>query len=65
MSGLGETRFSPSLIKIEVHFFVCVIRLTYDYLFCKYFVRHSVGQTIKGIILKILNANFSAALDRR
>ena len=34
----GEMRFSPSLIKIEVRFFLCRF---YEHLFCKHFVRRS------------------------
>ncbi len=39
--GLGETRFSPSLIKLELRFFSMQIPLIHEHLFCKYFVRQS------------------------
>ncbi len=39
----GDSRFSRPLIKIEVWFFSVQIFLIYERLFCKYYVRRSVG----------------------
>ena len=45
----GETRFSRPLIEISSNFFV-QIPLINEHLFCKYFVRLSVGNATKGFV---------------
>ena len=55
MSGFWETRFSPSLIKIELQFF-----LMHEHLFYKYFVRRSGGQATNGRNVKLQKHDFFA-----
>ena len=47
MSGLGEARFSRPLIEISLPLFYVQIPLINEHLFCKYFVRLSVGKATK------------------
>ncbi len=44
---MGKPDFSRPLIEISLHFFV-QIPLINEHLFCKYFVRLSVGNATKG-----------------
>ncbi len=44
----GQTRFSWPLIVISLQFFFVQIPLINEHLFCKYFVRLSVGNATKG-----------------
>ncbi len=50
LSGLGKTWFSRPLIEISFQFFL-QIPLINEHLFCKYFVRLSVGNATKALLL--------------
>ncbi len=52
---LGENAVFQPLIKIEVS---AQIPLTYDHVYCKYFVRRSINQASKGRNLKLLKYEF-------